>query len=258
MRIDAAAVTHVGLKRENNEDNFYINGVYKKDVTEDICICGDTKRRKSYTYAVCDGVGGVDFGELASLHSVEELVNFDGKDLADRFADFIQAANDRICLDIKANGGKRIGSTAALLFITKKRAGICNIGDSRVYLFHEDELKQISHDHTRRQRMIDSGEIVENSGEPAVKDHMLTQFLGVFPTEFKLEPHIVRNIRIKKKDIFLLCSDGLTDMVSDESLREIIRDNAAESSEKIVNELIHAAIQNGGRDNITAIVAKVI
>lgn len=254
MKITAAAGTNVGRIRKNNEDNFYINGFYKENTEDKNYIHTDDKRHHAYTYAVCDGVGGAEFGELASLFAVEELYEYDGRQLEENFAAYIEAVNRRICDRVVKNGGKRMGSTAALLFIKGKDANICNIGDSRVYLIRDGEMTRLTHDHTRMQSMIDSGLIKDE--EEIAKDHVLTQFLGVFPEEFRLDPYIGK-VRIKSKDIFLLCSDGLTDMVPEEEIRQILLDSASESAEEKTKNLISAALGAGGRDNITTIVVMV-
>ena len=251
MKITASGGTHIGRVRSNNEDNFYINGFYKKNTYDGSCLFTDEKPHFSYTYAVCDGVGGAEFGELASLYAVEGLKAFDGRKLDERLSEYIESVNQRICDCVSNNDGKRMGSTLALLFIKGKDAYVCNIGDSRVYLLREGKLTRLSHDHTRRQSMIDYG-LIKNESEP-VKDHVLTQFLGVFPEEFKLDPHIKR-VRLKAKDTILLCSDGLTDMVSEEQIRESLINTSSGGAEEKINDLICAAINAGGRDNVTAVI----
>lgn len=256
MKITASAGTHIGCVRDNNEDNFYINGFYKKNVADESCIYSDDQTRDAYTYAVCDGVGGVESGEFASLYAAEELAGFNHADLDGRFREYINAVNQRICDDIMANKGRRMGSTVALLFIAGEEASVCNVGDSRVYLLREDELTQLSHDHTRQQSMIDFGMIDREKARSSGKDHVLTQFLGVFPEEFILDPYIESKIKVRPGDIFLLCSDGLTDMASDDIIKQVIKAKASETAETIVNELIFTAIGNGGRDNVTALIVK--
>ena len=251
MKITASGRTHLGRVRKNNEDNFYINGFYKKHTDEESCSYTEDRSHINYTYAVCDGVGGAEAGELASLYAVEELKEFDNRNLDERFPDYIEAANRHICDWIRNNDGKRMGSTAALLFIRGTDASYCNIGDSRVYLLRDGELTRLSHDHTRGQSMIDYGLI--KSEKEQVRDHVLTQFLGVFPEEFKLNPHI-GTVELKEKDILLLCSDGLTDMVTEEEIRQKLMDTALRNAEEKVNALICAAVNAGGRDNVTAVV----
>ena len=86
---------------------------------------------------------------------------------------------------------------------------------------------------------------------------MLTQNLGIPEDEFVLEPHIIRDIHIDRKTLFLLCSDGLTDMVTDQALEEKLQENAGETPAVIAGKLLMAAAGQGGRDNITALVVQV-
>ena len=257
MIITATAGTHEGCVRKNNEDNFYINGFYKKDTDTNSCIYSDDNPRDSYTYAVFDGVGGAAFGELAALYAAEELYEYDDRQLDEQFSDYIETVNSRICGSISENGGMRMGSTAALVFIKDRDASVCNIGDSRVYLFRKGELTQLSHDHTKRQSMFDFGLIGNDQEKAAARGHILTQYLGVFPEEFRLDPHIERR-QLETGDYLLLCSDGLTDMVSDEAIRDILSRGDSAETEELAEELIREAVGNGGRDNITVVVVKAI
>lgn len=256
MKITASAGTHKGCVRGNNEDNFYINGFYKEKTDEDHCVYSDDKQRSFYTYAISDGIGGAECGELASLYAAEELLKFDGDKLDENIHCYVEAVNKRICDHINENGFKGMGTTLALLFIKGMEAFVCNIGDSRVYLLRENELKQITHDHTRLQSMIDFGLINDEKEKGSYKAHVLTQHLGVFPEEFKLDPFMDR-VSAKKDDVFILCSDGLTDMVTDEEIKEILMNNLSRKAEDSVNDLIITAVKNGGTDNVTAVIVKV-
>lgn len=257
IKVTAAAGTHVGKVRDNNEDNFYINGFYKEDVEEENCIYADDREHDVYTYAVCDGVGGAEFGELASLHAVETLKDYDGADIQDRMEEYVAAANDRICRDIKDNQGKRMGSTLTLLTIRDGKTRFCNVGDSRIYSMRNGTFTRLSHDHTRLQKLIDSGKIDVKDGRPLKKDHVLTQFLGVFPHELILDPYIDEIRELCDGDLFLISSDGLTDMVPDDHLGQLLLEHGSKTPEEIVKALIDTAVENGGRDNVTAIIVKV-
>ena len=242
MKLEAAACTNVGSVRENNEDNFYINGYIKKDVTENICSKTDCIDRKYYTYAVFDGVGGEDNGEIASLDAADELMEYDTCDLHDRFEEYVQAANQRVCQEVREREGRRMASTVVILTTDGVDANICSVGDSRAYVMRNGKLYQLTLDHTKTQ---------------AKRNHMLTQYLGAFPEEFRNRPHIVKNIQLMEEDIFLLCSDGLTDMVQDADIETIMRDNQDSPAEQIAEELIQTAIQNGGKDNVTTVIVKI-
>ncbi|MDO4868840.1 MAG: SpoIIE family protein phosphatase [Bacillota bacterium] len=246
MKILAAAETNVGRLRGNNEDNFYINGVYKEDTQQTICGHASECTEGVQVFSVCDGIGGVDAGEVASLLAVEELARAQKENPDTDVRDYVARANDRVCRKVSESGGLRMGSTIVLMTINGSEATICNVGDSRGYLLREGELMKLTVDHVRKRGL-----------EGPARSHVLTQFLGVFPEEFILEPHVER-MEIRSGDVFLLCSDGLTDMAGDEEIHESIMANAANPPEIIAKQLVKAAIKNGGRDNVTVLIVKVI
>ena len=124
MLITSAAGTHVGKIRKNNEDNYFLNGIYKTDCSENIRIDESEDQKARNIYAVCDGVGGEDAGELAALLAVEMLPEYESKDILD----YIEEANESICNAIRKRDGMRMGTTLALLAIEDRTAEIYNVG----------------------------------------------------------------------------------------------------------------------------------
>lgn len=255
MKITSAGGTHVGNVRSNNEDNFYINGYYKENPDENIKAAADDEEREFYTYAVCDGMGGESFGEIASLKALEALPAYDDTQLEHRLDEYVQDANGRICREI-LESGKRLGTTLALLRIEQETAAICNLGDSRIYQVREGRLRQLTKDHTQVQQMVDAGVMDREQARESKKKHVLTQHIGIFPDEFILSPYIVTDIEVGSGDLFLLCSDGLTDMLDDEDILSCMASYQDEQPEAIVNKLVLMALEKGGRDNVTVIIVK--
>lgn len=255
--VNYAVITAVGKVREKNEDNYYANGEMKK---EPLVKYKKTEKRqviKPYLYAVCDGMGGEKHGEKAAEMAVETLGKrhkvFSGKGMLVRY---FQEANNLICAEIEKNNGERMGTTLALLYINKGKAKAYNIGDSRVYLFREGTLTQLSEDHTQAQTFSKMGlsPFLQTYGHK--EKHVLTQHLGLFADEMTIEPYQSAEIIIRDEDVFLLCSDGLTDMVPDEKIGEVLenKENRGFNGAEI---LLKCALQNGGRDNITLILVQV-
>lgn len=257
MRIEGAGMTHVGKVRQKNEDNFYINKAYKKDLTSFINALEDNRKRKKHVYAVCDGMGGENYGELASLTAMEVLRRYDNRDIRNSLEQYIQNANRRICGMSEDSHIGRMGTTLALFVSDNVTADLCNIGDSRIYRFRRESLEQLSKDHTHVQELIDSGFITTVDANKSKKRHILTQHLGISEDDFIIEPYIRRNIELIKGDVFLLCSDGLTDMLKNDDIKELIGVNKNKSPKDMVAMLIKAALDNGGRDNVTAVVIKI-
>ncbi len=262
FEISAAVRVDKGRIRMNNEDNFYFNGRYlQTDERDKPAAFFHTVREGSALYGVFDGMGGEEFGEEASMIAAQETEGlgkkffYEGADFDKTAFEIVQAANDRICGKITEYGVKRIGATYSLLKISGKEVEICNVGDSRVYMLRGSRLRQISVDDTSAQHMVNMGIITAREARNHVGKHKLTQHLGIFPDEIKIEPHFSGKIPLKKGDVFLLCSDGLTDMVEDKEIKCILK--AEKDCNAATAALVDAALNNGGKDNITVTVVRV-
>jgi len=257
--VESTAITHVGLVRHNNEDNYYVNGKFKRDNNVATEGYTDKATRNSYLYAVCDGMGGEDYGELASMIAVAVLAEYQEDDMQEMIWDYVQRTNSIICGEIRKNKGIRIGSTLAMLYIQGNNAISFNIGDSRIYLLRKNgkmsELYLLSEDHTEAQHMVNFGLLTDEEAKTHSSKNKLTQHFGIFPEELTIEPYASQEVKIKKNDIFLLCSDGLTDMVDEDEIRVILSMDNVDSA-GIAKKLSAAAQAYGGKDNATVIVVK--
>lgn len=255
IQITAAAITHVGKVRENNEDNYFVNGRYRVDTdifNEVYETCG---RGDKHLFSVCDGMGGEAYGELASLIAVRTLKKFVNKKISECIHDYVNHANKLICSEIEKNDGARIGSTVALLYIDETGAYGYNIGDSRIYLMRDGCLTQLSKDHTQAQSMVDMGLLEPEKMNSHKGKHKLTQHLGIFSDELIIQPYTAEPIAVKNNDIFILCSDGLTDMMDNAEIESIAGRN--ESPKDIADTLVGVALAKGGKDNTTVVIVKV-
>lgn len=238
MMIEYSARSHVGRVRENNEDNLYVDGVM---LTPDIRECPftiDGYANYPAIFAVCDGMGGEDYGEIASLTAVQKLLAADGiiktansKQLDETIQSLVSDITEAINSDT-VSSCNRMGTTLALAVIIENEIYCFNMGDSRIYALHKGDFRQITNDHTP-----DGG-----------ASNKLTRCIGIGEVmAAESYPSIPGNSRI------LICSDGLTDMVSTTEIENILR-----VSEKTVNAadyLLNTALVNGGKDNVTVIVA---
>lgn len=251
LSLQAACGCEIGNMRSNNEDNFlFADIILKQDnsglgqvLTLERSLC------KPIYFGVFDGMGGEAFGEEASYLAAETMLQYTktSSDYSGDLNDVIQEANQRICLATRNHNIEIMGSTVVLLKISKDGATILNLGDSKAFLFRENHLEQMSIDHTDRA-------ILEHYGIQNRKPR-LTQHLGVEPSEMIIEPSTA-TIDVQIEDQLLICSDGLTDMVSIEMISEILLHNM--SPEVSVSLLIKEALLRGGRDNITVILCKVV
>jgi len=146
----------------------------------------------------------------------------------------------------------------ALLCISpeKKEAVASNVGDSKVFLFRKEVLKKISEDHNQAQSLVNLGLITEEEARIHKDKSKLTQYLGIFQEEMVLEPYVTDNIILEKEDIFLICSDGLTDMLSYTDIAQILKTDI--SLKDKCKKLVNNANNKGGNDNITVVLAQII
>lgn len=246
MKILTAGKTDKGKTRKNNEDAFLVeNGLG--------------------LFAVADGIGGHQGGEVASRMAVETLRETVSNASAlkkggnpDLAADMTVTAlkkgfelgNARILdaasRDPKLNG---MGTTMTALFLAERFAHLTHIGDSRAYLLRQGTLDQMSEDHTVVDEQIRAGLITRTQAKRSSYRHVITRALGIDP-EIRVDQ---RTIEVLEDDIFLLCSDGLTEMVEDHEIARILRDSPFAAAEN----LIAAANNGGGVDNITVVVLKI-
>ena len=258
IRASVCAVTHAGRIRKENEDNYDLNGR--------MTSTGDLKKGSAFVQsmsepfhlAVCDGMGGESYGELASGIAVETIaahasnIYESGEDFSFAIANCLEDANSRICAEINAKG-KRMGTTLASVYAVKGKVYCVNIGDTRVYHYSKGLLEQISFDHTHAQTIVDAGEVSQDNIGQIPDAKRLTRHLGIFPEEGSLSPNISVVDDVDDGDIILLCSDGLTDMLDDGEITAIL--STAESSQAAASKLIRRALENGGKDNVTVMTA---
>ena len=201
-----------------------------------------------------DGMGGGDYGEVASYTAskttkefLETGTNINPCDITPSLTKMCEVINQAVYEVGEKLGSSRMGSTLVGLYFHEGQAWVCNLGDSRCYLLRDGRMKQISEDHTDE-------EFMKENGITGRKPY-LTQYLGIDPDEMTIVPSI-KSYVLNRGDRFLICSDGVTDMVDDQT----ICNNLAryQDPDECVKALIQAALDGGGKDNITAIVLEVV
>ena len=258
--IHYAAQSNMGLVRDNNEDNLFLDGEFLEGLALLKPFQSSGKvNADAVLFSVCDGMGGEEYGEEASLIAVKVLKN-NWSELVQTNTDFassilkcINEINDRICRLITLKG-KRMGTTLALIAFKNNKISVVNIGDSRIYLYRNNILKQISIDHTQVQTLIRSGAVSPSEVNTHPSRNKLTQHLGIFHEELVIEPYTLLDQGILENDQWLICSDGLTDMLNDIEIKEIF--DQSDSEIEICDLLIRSALKKGGKDNVTVIILK--
>ena len=253
MKIQASVICHEGCVRSNNEDNYYLQGQIRQDVD-------DLNNRAQFDgsddcvlFAVADGMGGEAQGEFASLMAVRSLRPCTVEQIQTVATRSIARANALICREIERIN-RRMGTTLVALYIDAGKAVACNVGDSRAYLLRGGSLTQLTTDHSQVQQLVDLGILTREEARHHKGRHALTQHLGIFEHEIIIQPAFSQVLKLQAGDTFLLCSDGLTDMVDDPAIQASLSLGTPESQ---AHELIRKALAAGGRDNVTVLVATV-
>jgi protein phosphatase len=239
VKIEFSGKTDTGLVRSNNEDIFVVNSeaVY--------CL-------------VADGMGGAAAGETASrifARTAEEVFNphgsTDGSAVMSNVQETFQRANDLILSHVARHPEHTgMGCTAELMAFSSDGFFIGHMGDSRTYLYRDGLLRQLTKDHSFVQEQIDQGVISPEQARSHKMRNVILRAVGVRPS---LELDTISGT-VLPQDLFLLCSDGLTDMVEDNEIEDILKKNSKLEEKSLL--LVEHAKEAGGKDNITVVLAQ--
>ncbi len=228
MNVTVGASTDVGRTREGNEDGYLT---------------------KEPLFAVADGMGGHRAGEVASNMALETLAEVAPDEDAHSLSDRVRAANrvvhQHASEDAELEG---MGTTLTALWFEGEEARLAHVGDSRAYLFRDGELSMITEDHTLVQRMVREGKLTRDEADHHPQRSILTRALGV-DAEVDVDDFTVE---LRPGDRILLCTDGLTSMIGEDRIAEILAETP--DPQAAAEALIAAANEAGGQDNITTVV----
>lgn len=249
--ISAAMCCAPGNVRTNNEDAYYFNGTYTSKETMDLFAENHNDFDIDHClFAVCDGIGGQKDGEEASYTAVSQLRTCHDLLTTSSFNEavghWIQETNTNI---VNTTHG---GCTLAMVYIDNKGINIAHVGDSRVYCLHENNLIRLTKDHSKMQLLIDAGLLTAEEAQTHPQRHMITRYLGMKKENGPCIPTISRSLPLADGERYLICTDGLTDMLSDTTIQSIMK--YSKSTKDCVKQIYTAAMDAGGRDNITIIV----
>lgn len=233
LRAQAAALTHEGRVREQNEDSFFSGADFG-------------------LWSVADGMGGHEHGEWASARVIGEV----GRPLPEggfepartEVAERIHRANAAIFAEAQARG-TQMGTTVVALLVEDRRFAVLWVGDSRVYLLRDGLLHQLSKDHSQVQEMVDRGLLAETEARAHPMGHVLARAVGVSAA---VAVDVVED-EVEAGDTFLLCSDGLHGYLSDGEICALL---ACHSPDAAARGLIDLTLERGAPDNVTAIAVR--
>jgi len=234
--------TDVGKVRKNNEDSY----IYK--------TLEYNGTHNAFLMAVADGMGGHAAGEVASAKAIEVLQNNIKNDSLDLIPTVlkkvVEDANTEI-FKISSDNSKLMGmgTTCTALVYFNGIAHIAHVGDSRAYIIRNETIKLLTKDHTVAQELLDSGSITNEVAKTCPERNILLRAVGTSPD---INVDIYSPIPTSRGDIFLICSDGLTEYLDKEEIKQTIIENPID---KVCNILVETANQRGGSDNITVQIA---
>lgn len=235
-----SAKTDVGMVRSNNQDSYSAG-----DLTSEV------------TWAVvCDGMGGANGGNVASETAVKVIsdkltsgyhIGMNDNSVKNLIVSAIEAANMTLFSMARNNEElSGMGTTVVLAVRNSDTLYLSNVGDSRIYIVSDSGITQVTTDHSVVQIMLDRGEISPEEAKDHPKKNVITRALGVDP-DVRID---YSQEQLNENDIVLLCTDGLTNYVDDETILEICK---TEDKYKIADKLVELANENGGGDNITVV-----
>ena len=260
--IPVLAQTHPGMRGKNNEDRYGVTAFRLEDA----------RRTPALLAVLCDGIGGHRAGEVAAeiaVNRISSTVAEKGERLlpTDVLQSAIVTASQAIYQQAQHNHHQEgMGATCACAFIIDRRLYLANVGDSRVYLLRSGEIRQLTTDHTWIQEAIEKGVLTPAQAEGHPNTHVIRRFLGSpQPPEADLRLHLTddesdasaranQGMLLQDGDLLLLCSDGLTDLVTDEEIAHALFQQPLQEA---ANGLVELANLRGGHDNITLIAIQV-
>ncbi len=270
VKVRFGAVSDKGRVRPRNEDHYMVARVRR---TLNVLAHNLPKEEMpdflgedAYAMVVADGMGGMNAGDVASMLAISTGVKLadksvkwgfkinekEARDLLSRMSAYFREIDRRITR--KSETERRLfgmGTTLTLAYSVGIHLFIIHVGDSRAYLFRKGQLQQLTHDHTVAQALADAGAIKQQDVRHHKRRNTLTNYLGGHSGKVKAD---VRWLQLEDGDHVLLCSDGLSDMVEDPGIAGCLVENPEPATAAI--ELTQMALRNGGKDNITVVVAQ--
>jgi len=268
--IDAHGVTHPGKVRRDNQDHYLLCSLRRQIVVRGSSIpqadtvLGTESERLASMAMVADGVGGAAKGETASRVALTGIARYvsrslrcyyrseEGEDFSETLQQGARECHEELRRLAEEESEHRGMATTLTLFLSVwPRAYLLQVGDSRCYLLRNGELTQITRDQTMAQEMVDLGIMKPEQVAGTRLEHTLTSSIGGSHTQ----PTVTR-FDMNWGHVLLLCSDGLTRHVSDDRIREVLR--SMTSARQACEALLQEALDGGGTDNITVVVARAV
>ncbi len=270
VQVEFGALSNQGKVRTNNEDS-YLAVKLSRTLTPVLTNVPDKYlpvpfEENGYGMVVADGMGGQAAGEVASRTAIQVLMNLttkapkwtlkldddEAKELMAQGINFYKKIDYKLSERAKTEPALNgMGTTMTGTYSVGRNLFIVHVGDSRAYLFRDSKLYQMTRDQTVAQALADTGQIAETDISKHPLRHMLTNAMGSRDGDVVAE---IQQLKLADGDRILLCSDGLTEMVKDEAIADTLLRIPA--SANACQALVELALQNGGKDNVTVVIAR--
>jgi serine/threonine protein phosphatase PrpC len=270
VKVDLGGLSHTGKARPINEDHYMITRLGRDQETLLTNLPeGDVARHfqeSGYAMVVADGMGGAARGEVASRLAISTLAHLGlqfgkwnlrineeiAREVSERAERFYQRVGQTVIEQGRADPSLiGMGTTLTGAFSAGNDLFVCSVGDSRVYLFRRGRLLQLTRDQTYSQLLADIGQIPQHEVSTHHLRHILTDAIGVGSGRINVK---VRHLSLLNEDTLLLCTDGLTEMVDEEEIAGVLM--RGQSAQDACQTLVDLALEHGGKDNVTVLVAK--
>jgi len=270
VKVTYGGLSHTGKVRPINEDHYMITRLGRDQETLLTNLPeGDVARHFQewgYAMVVADGMGGAARGEVASRLAISTLAHLGlqfgkwnlrineeiAREVSERAERFYQRVGQTVIEQGRADPSLTgMGTTLTGAFSAGNDLFVCSVGDSRVYLFRRGRLLQLTRDQTYSQLLADIGQIPQHEVSTHHLRHILTDAIGVGTGRINVK---VRHLTLLNEDTLLLCTDGLTEMVDEEEIAGVLM--RGQSAQDACQTLVDLALEHGGNDNVTVLVAK--
>ncbi|MFN0019726.1 MAG: PP2C family protein-serine/threonine phosphatase [Pirellulaceae bacterium] len=268
LKVDSFGVTDQGKCRATNEDQFLVATLYKALKIEQTSLPGTRCKHssdRSHLFIVADGMGGEAAGEKASAMALDFVENYvleslewfancrakDGDQVLTEFQTALSQAHASVRHEAEVHPKLHgMGSTVTLAYSLNEVLYVAHVGDSRCYLYREKRLHRLTQDHTLTEEMVRRGELTPEAAAKHHWRHVITSSVGGNSPDIRVDVH---RLELQAGDQVLLCSDGLTNMLTSEEIVPVLETEP--TGEAVCRKLVELANLKGGKDNITVVLA---
>lgn len=253
FEFEVSAITNKGKSRNQNEDNFFISNIFLSAVMADKGMKISKLITSPFVVGISDGMGGEKSGKAASAIVAENfydcLCSGIFSDDKEALSEVVKRINIKVCDSVPDSG-----ATLSAVYANHKKITAISVGDSRIYLYKNGKLSQLTTDHTFAQMHIDAGLLTKEQAKTSKLRHILTQYIGIPSRDMIIEPDIFEIDDISSDDAILICSDGFYELIKESEIANILSQSC--DTALATELLMDCALKKSAKDNITIMVIR--